>query len=102
MLILANQILALRNQNWATVSVTGIAEGKCQDQGQLSSVICSDAQDSKLRKSSTWVECSAVTILKFLMVLEQGALHIHFTLGPTNDLSDVGHDTDILKWRNRL
>lgn len=29
-------------------------------------------------------ECSAVAVLKFLILFQQGAPHFHFALGPTN------------------
>lgn len=33
------------------------------------------------------VQCSAVTIFKFLTIFEQEALHVHFALDPINDIA---------------
>ena len=37
-----------------------------------------------LKRTPRVVQCSAVTILKFLIIFELGALHFHFSLDPTN------------------
>lgn len=46
-------------------------------------VVYVDTQDSDTRKATHVVECSAVTVLKFL-IFERKNLHFHFVLGPAN------------------
>ena len=46
-----------------------------------------------LRRALCLIECSAVTILKFLISFEQGTLHFHFTEGSANYVAGPDHHT---------
>lgn len=43
-----------------------------------------EVQPAQLHRTPHLTECSAVAILKFLIILEQEALHFHVALGPAN------------------
>lgn len=40
-----------------------------------------------LRRASYLLYCSAIAVLKFLIILKQEGLHFHFELGPTNSVT---------------
>lgn len=43
--------------------------------------ICACAQGSEPRRAGCFIPCSAITVLNFLILLEQEALPFHFALG---------------------
>lgn len=59
-----------------------------KSQGSLhGSEACVVVQDPMLRKFSHLVQCSPVTILKFLIIFEQDASCFYFILGSASDVA---------------
>lgn len=54
-------------------------------------------QGLTLRRVPHLVECSAVPILKFLVIFEQGALHLHSALNPANYVASPGQKARMMR-----
>lgn len=55
--------------------------------GSMALVLCRYISSTH-RRILHLVECSAVAVLKFLIIFEQGASHFNFALGPRNNVAD--------------